>query len=72
MNKALESFVTILSNISRNLEILNEYVGSHMNTDPDEVNWGHVGSATYLNSMLEQITESFGLGEENKRKETTL
>ena len=61
--KAIREFIKTISQAKANLAALTEYVDSHMNTDPDTLNWGHVGNAQYLNSRLEELMESFGLAD---------
>ena len=63
--KALAAFMKALSESKAKLEALTEYAGNHMNYDPEEINWGHAGSAQHLNSLLNDIMISFGLAEEN-------
>ena len=32
--------------------------GSHFDTHPDEINWGHVGALNHYACLLRQITDS--------------
>ncbi len=46
---------------------LNSLSDDHFETNPDEINWGDVGTLTHYASLLRQITDSaFGEGEHVK------
>lgn len=59
--QALDAF---LKNTSRNIELLQAllaHVEDHMGTSPDEVNWGHVGSAGKAREDLEALAQFLNL-----------
>ena len=46
------------------LERLAALSADHFETDPEEINWGHVGTLEHYASLLKRITDSaFGEGE---------
>jgi len=55
--KALKEFIGVLGLTRERLEKLMEHVDNHMGIFPDDVNWGNVGTASYV---LEKITEING------------
>jgi len=52
--KALGEFVGKIGEINERLVELQEFTKDHMGYNPDEINWGHVGTAGWF---LEQLTE---------------
>lgn len=52
--KALQAFMVNIEEISDRLVELKAFTDNHMETNPDDINWGDVGSAGY---MLEKLTE---------------
>ena len=64
--KALAAFIEKIGNISEQLTELQEYVDNHMETDPEDINWGDVGSAEKVVSDLNNIMIFLGLKEEAK------
>ena len=61
---ALVAFIARKAEIDRMLARLQGLSDEHFNTDPDEVNWGHVGTLEHYSSLLKRITDSaFGEGE---------
>lgn len=59
--KALDKFVANVSASSGLLQSLTQYIDNHMEVDPDEVNWGHVGDSASLRNTLEELVQKFGL-----------
>ena len=55
--KALGNFIGVLGEARERLEELQKYIDNHMDANPDEVNYGHVGSAEYLLAQLTQLTD---------------
>jgi hypothetical protein len=55
--KALGNFIGVLGEARERLAELQEYIDNHMDANPDEVNYGHVGSAEYLLAQLTQLTD---------------
>jgi hypothetical protein len=59
--KALNAFIGKIGEISEKLELLRGYVDNHMECDPEDVNWGHVGSAGHVLEQLDEIIEFLGI-----------
>ena len=53
--KASAAFVGAIGEIKERLEVLNEYMDNRMDTSPEEINWGHVGSANHIRELLDGI-----------------
>ena len=47
--------------IQEKLDALKAHVDSHMDTAPEMVNWGHVGSAKHLLRLLKEASQFEGL-----------
>ena len=61
---ALEAFIGRKAEIDGMLARLQALSGEHFNAQPDEINWGHVGTLEHYASLLKRITDSaFGEGE---------
>jgi hypothetical protein len=56
--KALEAFMTTKVQIDAMLARLTALSDDHFETNPDKINWGHVGSLKHYASLLRQITDS--------------
>jgi hypothetical protein len=62
--KALEAFTGVVAETQEKLAELSTYFDDHMEYDPDEINWGHVGSATYfLTELTELVNRAYRRGE---------
>ena len=59
--EALDSFIDKVGQINERLDALQLYFSNHMNCDPDEVDWGHVGSASHALNQLDEIIEFLGI-----------
>jgi hypothetical protein len=53
------SFAFRMAEIRERMEKLNELVNDHLGYNPDEINWGHVGSAAHLAGQLNAILAAF-------------
>jgi hypothetical protein len=63
-DKALNAFVSAKADIDTMLERLTALSDDHFETNPDEINWGDVGTLNHYASLLRQITDSaFKVGE---------
>lgn len=61
---ALADFMSRKAEIDDMLARLQGLSDDHFNTDPDEINWGHVGTLEQYASLLKRLTDSaFGEGE---------
>jgi hypothetical protein len=62
--KALFAFMEKVAEAKERLDELQRYVDDHMETSPDDVNWGDVGSAGYMVEKLIELTDwAFKRGE---------
>jgi hypothetical protein len=62
---ALAAFIGRKAEIDAMLARLQALSDEHFNAQPDEVNWGHVGTLGHYADLLRRITDSaFGEGEE--------
>ena len=55
---ALDAFIAAKTEIDAMLERLAALSADHFETDPDEINWGDVGTVNHYASLLRQITDS--------------
>ena len=63
-DKALNAFLAAKIEIDGMLARLKTLSDDHFETDPDEINWGDVGTLNHYASLLRQITDSaFSEGE---------
>lgn len=60
-SKAVQEFMVAVNAINDKLEKLGEYMDDHMGASPEEINWGHVGSANHILELLNDITEFAGI-----------
>ena len=57
-DKALNAFLAAKIEIDGMLARLKTLSDDHFETDPDEINWGDVGTLNHYASLLRQITDS--------------
>ena len=61
---ALNAFIGKKAEIDEMLARLASLSDDHFNAQPDEINWGHVGTLEHYASLLKRITDSaFSEGE---------
>ena len=48
------------------LKRIEEFIGDHLEVDPEKVDWGNVGDANSLRAKLEDIIDSFGIASESE------
>lgn len=61
---ALNAFLGKKAEIDNMLARLQSLSNEHFNCQPDEINWGHVGTLEHYASLLKRITDSaFSEGE---------
>ena len=65
---ALSAYIAAIAEMRETLRALLAYADDHLGTAPDDVNWGHVGSAGYVNEHLAEIAGFLGLGEQDKEE----
>jgi hypothetical protein len=61
-DQALAAFISAKTEIDRLLADLAALSADHFHASPDEVNWGHVGTANHIRGRLREIT-SFANGD---------
>ena len=62
--KALDRFVGQIGEINERLAELQTFAEDHMGYNPDEINWGHVGTAGYFLERLNELADfAFQRGE---------
>jgi hypothetical protein len=54
-DKALDAFISEKTEIDRLLAELAALSADHFHTSPDEITWGHVGSANHIRERLQEI-----------------
>jgi len=64
--KALSAFVGHIGDIAEKLAAIQAHIDDHMNTSPDQINWGHTGSAAKVSEDLDNIMMFLGLKEETE------
>ena len=57
-DKALNAFLAAKVEIDAMLARLKALSDDHFDTDPDEINWGDVGTLNHYADLLRQITDS--------------
>lgn len=55
-DKALDAFLAAKAEIDRLLAVLASLSADHFYANPDEINWGHVGSVNHIRERLQEIT----------------
>ena len=62
--KALSKFMAQISEINERLSELQTFADEHMGYNPDDINWGHVGTAGFFLERLTELTDcAFKRGE---------
>ena len=56
--KALDAFLAAKFEIDAMLDRLQVLSADHFETDPDGINWGHVGTLNQYRAKLREITDS--------------
>jgi hypothetical protein len=47
--------------LEEKLDALKAHIENHMDVAPEEVNWGHVGSAKHLLQLIKEASEFAGI-----------
>ena len=55
--KAIHAFIAAKTEIDAMLERLAALSADHFETNPDEINWGHVGTLNHYRAKLREITD---------------
>ena len=64
-DKALAAYMNEIAQATKTLETLLEHAHNHFETAPENINWGHAGSAEHVNQKLKEITDFLGLTSED-------
>jgi len=56
--KALGTFMGQIAEINERLAELQAFADEHMGYNPDDINWGHVGTAGWFLERLTELTDS--------------
>ena len=56
--KAINAFIAAKAEIDAMLERLAALSADHFETNPDEINWGHVGTLNHYRAKLREISDS--------------
>lgn len=56
--KAIDAFIAAKFEIDGMLTRLQALSDDHFNTNPDEINWGHVGTLEHYRAKLHEICDS--------------
>jgi len=56
-NKALGRFMEQMGEINERLSELQAFTDEHMGYSPDDINWGHVGTAGWFLERLTELTD---------------
>ena len=59
--QALDEFVGMMAALEEKLDTLKAHIENHMDVAPEEVNWGHVGSAKHLLQLIKEASEFAGV-----------
>jgi hypothetical protein len=57
-DEALNAFVARKGEIDAMLRQLTEFSADHFGVDPEDVEWGHVGTLAHYAQLLRQVTET--------------
>jgi hypothetical protein len=57
-SEAIDAFLAAKAEIDTMLERLAALSADHFETNPDEINWGHVGTPNHYRDRLREITDS--------------
>jgi hypothetical protein len=66
--KALNAFIGKVAAIDGRLELLRGFMENHMECEPEEVNWGHVGSADHVLEQINELIDFLGIAKAKKEK----
>lgn len=58
---AATAFLARLDTCRSLLQALSAHVDDHLGASPDEVHWGHVGSAAKIEAELKEMAQFLGL-----------
>lgn len=53
--KALTAFINTIVDIRGQLDVLTDLTDEHLGYNPEDINWGHVGTAQHIHELLEEV-----------------
>jgi hypothetical protein len=56
--QAIDAFIARKAEIDAMLERIQALSDDHFDTNPDEINWGHVGTLAHYAELLKRITDA--------------
>lgn len=56
--QAIDAFIARKAEIDAMLERIKALSDDHFDTNPDEINWGHVGTLAHYAELLKRITDA--------------
>ena len=59
--KAVNAFMLRVMEAQEKIEVLKAYFENHMEENPEEINWGHVGNAAHAVEQLNEIINFLGI-----------
>ena len=60
-DRILDAFIIKIGEINEKLETLRWYTENHMESSPEEISWGHVGTAEHILEQLDELIEFLGI-----------
>jgi len=60
---ALSAYAAALAEMRETIALLTAHADDHLGVAPEDVHWGHVGSANHVNEQLAEIAVFLGLRE---------
>jgi len=60
---ALSAYAAALAEMRETIALLTAHADDHLGVAPEDVHWGHVGSANHVNEQLAEIAGFLGLRE---------
>jgi len=64
--KALAAFIGKIVEMNDKIELLRWYADNHMECQPEEITWSHVGSAGHAVELLQELIDFLGITKTNK------
>ena len=58
--EALNAYIATITEINAKLATLTKQANDHLGHSPEEINWGHVGTAQHTLEQLTEITKFLG------------
>ena len=65
--KAVNALARVME-AQEKIEVLKAYFENHMEENPEEINWGHVGNAAHTVELLNEMHEFLGIKDRVKKQ----